>query len=61
MLEFVIGKFNWNKVDVNIMSNVTSHLRLASDIVLLSENQTPLQFMIDTLYIASNQVGVEIN
>ncbi|CAH2091627.1 unnamed protein product [Euphydryas editha] len=61
VLQQVIGQLNWEKVGLNINNRYISHLRFADDIVLLSENTTELQSMINDLHAASLQVGLEMN
>lgn len=61
VLEMIIGKLNWDKSGICIEGKHISHLRFADDIVLLSENSTELESMLQALQQASREVGLEIN
>lgn len=61
ILESIIRKLDWKTSGLNIDGIYLSHLRFADDLVLLSESSSQLQFMIQSLNVASKEVGLEMN
>ena len=54
-------KLDWKKYGLNIDGKYLSHLRIADDLVLLSETWSQLQLMIHSLNKASKKFGLEMN
>lgn len=61
VLESIINKLDWGNCGLYIQGKYLNHLRFADDLVLLSESNLQLQYMLDTLHSASRQVGLEMN
>jgi hypothetical protein len=61
ILESIINKLNWSESGIKIQDTYLSHLRFADDLVLLSERDSQLQNMIESLHQASIRVGLEMN
>lgn len=61
VLEAIIKKLDWKQIGLNINGKYLSHLRFADDLVLLSESSLQTQCMIESLNMASKQVGLEMN
>ncbi|CAH2207957.1 jg6510 [Pararge aegeria aegeria] len=57
----VFRKLNWQRAGLNINGKYLSHLRFADDIVLFSENSKGLNLMLQSLQLASRDVGLELN
>lgn len=61
VLESIINKLDWGNCGLYIQGKYLNHLRFADDLVLLSESNLQLQYMLYTLHSASRQVGLEMN
>lgn len=61
VLQNIMKDLPWSKQGININGKFLSHLRFADDIILLSENPTKLNIMINELLRVSKNVGLEMN
>ncbi|CAH2097703.1 unnamed protein product [Euphydryas editha] len=61
VLEQVFRKLNWEHLGLNINGSRLNNLRFADDIILLEEDPSLLEFMIQTLADRSREVGLELN
>ncbi|KAJ0178761.1 hypothetical protein K1T71_005536 [Dendrolimus kikuchii] len=56
ILENIISKLDWRKLGLYIQGAFLSHLTFADDIVILSEKSSQLQYIIESLQLASAEV-----
>lgn len=61
VLEHIFRQLNWDHLGLNINGARLNHLRFADDLVLLEENPTELEQMMQSLANISREVGLEIN
>lgn len=60
-LEDIFKKLEWNTKGINVDGFRLNHLRFADDIVLISNNATELQEMLNELNLAAINIGLNMN
>lgn len=61
VLESIFQNLNWSGKGLNIDGEMLSHLRFADDIIIISDDPTELECMVNELAKESEKVGLAIN